>query len=269
MTDATMRVLIVDDEPLGCARIANLLRNEAGVEVVGTAGNGEEAITAIRELRPDLVFLDVQMPKKSGLEVVREIGPQEMPPTIFVTAYDQYALKAFDSAAVDYLVKPYDNERFAEAFRRARRIIELEGKDRLWAQLMAVLQAGTSPPPPGGPVAANPQPRYLERIAVPSKGKTRLIPVSEIDYLTASGQYVELHTGGRRQVIRESLQRLEQQLDPDRFMRIHRSVIVRLELIDTLLRAEGGDYEVQLKSGVRLRLSRYKREALERRLGGA
>jgi two-component system, LytTR family, response regulator len=272
-----VRVLVVDDEPLARMRIEDLLRHEAEVEVVGTASNGVEAVDAIRALRPDLVFLDVQMPEKTGIDVVRDVGPAAMPATIFVTAFDQYALQAFDVAAVDYLVKPFDDERFEEAFRRARRRLALEGIDRMRAQLLAALQAsGAAAPPPaaapepsaaGAPGTTGARARYLERIAVEVRGKVRPVPVAEIQFITASGPYAELHVGAHRYVIRETMQTLEERLDPERFMRVHRSVIVRLDLVETLHRGAGGDYEVQLKGGGRLRVSRSRREALERWLG--
>jgi two-component system LytT family response regulator len=259
-----LRILVVDDEPLGRRRLLDLLEHEADVEVVGTAADGEAAIEAIRTARPDLVFLDVQMPRMNGLDVVREIGTAEMPATIFVTAYDQYAVRAFDSAAVDYLVKPFRDERFEEAFRRARRRIESDTRERLHEQLLSLLH-GDAPTavPPAAPAAS----RYLERIAVQMKGRMRVVPVRQIDYITASGAYAELHVGTDRYIIRESMQNLEEKLDPDGFMRVHRSAIVRLDLVEALLRSEGSEYEVQLRGGARLRVSRSRREALERRLG--
>ena len=261
-----LRVLIVDDEPLARLRIEDLVRHEPDVTIVGAVGDGAAAIAAIRAERPDLVFLDVQMPERTGLDVVRELGA-EMPMTIFVTAYDQYALHAFDVAAVDYLVKPFDDERFEEAFRRARRRLSLEGMAQLRERLLGVLQGDAPPaaPPPAAatPAAAPSAPRYLERIAVEVRGKVRPVPVSQIDFITASGPYAELHVAGHRYVIREAMQTLEEQLDPDRFMRVHRSVIVRLDLIETLHRGAGGDYSVQLKGGGKLRVSRSRREALE------
>jgi len=182
---------------------------------------------------------------------------------VFVTAYDQYALKAFDAAAVDYLVKPYDDERFEQAFRRARRAIELEGRDRVLEKLMAVLQGGVLAPAPTPPAPA----KHLERIAVQMKGKITVVPVARIDYINASGPYVEIHVGSQRHVIREAMQDLEDQLDPEKFLRIHRSVIVRIELITALLRSPTGDYEVQLTDGVRLRVGRSRRDFVKRRLG--
>jgi two-component system LytT family response regulator len=257
-----LRVLIVDDEALGRHRLEDLLHHEADVEIIGTADNGEAAIEAIRKLRPDLVFLDVQMPGRTGLEVVREIGPEHMPPTIFVTAYDRYALDAFEVAAVDYLVKPFDDERFEHAFRRARRMIELKELGRLSERLRAVLQVesqSSSATPPAAP--------FLERIAVEMRGQVRVVPVEAIEYITASGPYAEIHVGDKTYIIRERMQTLEERLDPARFFRIHRSVIVRLDRIEALLREPGGDYAVQLKSGARLSVSRNRVEPLEQWMG--
>lgn len=282
-----LRILVVDDEELNRDRVLDLLATEPGIADVTTAANGVEAIERIRTDRPDLVFLDVQMPGKTGLDVVRELG-DAMPATVFVTAHDQHALAAFDLAAVDYLVKPFDDERFEQALQRARRIIELEEVERLRTQLLAALQApgvaaardmtnharetdagelrgsagapGATPAPPAG------QP-YLERIPIETRGKVRVVQVSEIEYIVASGPYAELHVGGRTHLIREAMQTLEERLDPARFIRVHRSIIVRLDLVDALLRGSGGDYEVQLRTGARLKVSRSRREALERRMG--
>jgi two-component system LytT family response regulator len=266
-----LRVLVVDDEPLGRRRVVDLLKREPGAVVVGTADSGTAAIEAIRTHHPDLVFLDVQMPGKTGLDVVREIGPDAMPATIFVTAYDKHALEAFELAALDYLVKPFDDERFEQAFQRARSRIELEEVSRLRGQLLAALRGDepsvstpSSGHAPGGD--ANP-PEYLERIAVEMRGKVRVVPVADVDYIVASGPYAELYAGDKRYLIRESMQHLEERLDPATFIRIHRSIIVRLDLVETLLRGAGGDYELQLKNGVKLRVSRSRREALEKRLG--
>ncbi|MEP7246838.1 MAG: LytTR family DNA-binding domain-containing protein [Gammaproteobacteria bacterium] len=267
----TLRVLLVDDEALARQRIEDLLRVQPNVEIAGTADNGDAAVTAIRTLNPDIVFLDVQMPGMTGLDVIRTIGPDDMPATVFVTAYDQYALKAFDVAAIDYLVKPFDDERFEQAFARARRLIELEEVDRLSEQLLAVLQrggAGAGAGPAGSAGGATTAKlEYLERIAVETRGQVRVVPVEDIEYITASGPYAELHAGGRAHVIRERMQMLEERLDPARFFRIHRSAIVRLDQIETLLRDPGGDYGVKLRSGVQLSVSRNRVEQLERWMG--
>ena len=263
-----IRILIADDEALGRLRVHDLVRDEHGVEIVGEAADGDAAVKAIRELKPDLVFLDVQMPKRSGLDVVKEIGAERMPMTIFVTAYDRYALEAFDVAALDYLVKPFDDDRFEQAFRRARRSLALEGVDRARAQLLAMLRATEQGPQKPMPLpGASPSTTYLERIAVEMHGQVKPIPVAQIDYISAAGPYAELHVGDRRYVIREAMQTLEDRLDPNRFMRVHRSVIVRLDLVEALHRGGGGDYELQMKGGVRLRVSRSRREGLERWLG--
>jgi two-component system, LytTR family, response regulator len=266
-----LRVLIVDDEALGRQRLEDLLRHEPGVEIVGFADNGDAAVTAIQSLHPDLVFLDVQMPRRTGIEVVRDIGPANMPPTIFVTAYDRYALEAFDVAAVDYLVKPFDDERFEQAFRRARRMIELAELGRLSERLRSLLQGEPLPGSTGSALPArdggSSRSGYLERIAVEMRGQVRVVPVDSIEYISASGPYAEIHVGDRTYIIRERMQTLEERLDPSKFFRIHRSVIVRLEQIDTLLREAGGDYTVQLKGGAKLSVSRNRVEPLEQWMG--
>jgi two-component system LytT family response regulator len=264
--DRRLRVLIADDEPLGRERIESLLASHDDVDVVASVDDGPNAVEAIRRLRPDVAFLDFQMPGHTGFDVVREVGAGAMPATIFVTAYDQHALGAFELHALDYLVKPFDDERFEDALRRARRVVELEEVDRLRGQLLAALQGGP-PITTAAPPAPQPTAEYIQRIPVESKGKVRVVPVGEIDYILAAGVYAELHVGDRRYIVRESMQTLEERLDPDVFMRIHRSAIVRVALVDVFLRGEGGDYEVQLKNGVRLRVSRARREALEQRLG--
>jgi two-component system, LytTR family, response regulator len=275
MSGQNLRVLIVDDEALGRQRVEDLLRHEEGVEIAGFADNGDSAVEAIRTLKPDLVFLDVQMPRRTGLEVVRDIGPENMPPTIFVTAYDRYALDAFDVAAVDYLVKPFDDERFEQAFRRARKMIGLTELGKLSDRLRTVLNAGTAPaaapvvPPLAAPGALSDSVAtgYLERIAVEMRGQVRVVPVVTIEYIAASGPYAEIHVGERTYIIRERMQTLEERLDPTHFFRIHRSVIVKLDQIETLLREAGGDYAVQLRCGARLSVSRNRVEPLEKWMG--
>jgi two-component system LytT family response regulator len=256
-----LRVLVADDERLARQRLEDLLAGEANIEIVGRTDNGPTTVAAIRELDPDLVFLDIQMPGKTGLEVVREIGADAMPPVIFTTAYD-HAVAAFDLAAIDYLIKPFDDERFEKAFRRARKMIELKQVSKLSGELRALLGAEGS-----GKGDASAQREYLERIAVEMRGQVRIVPVKQIDYLIASGPYAELYVGDKRYLIRERMQALEERLDPARFFRIHRSAIVRLDLIETLIRNPGGDYAVQLKGGVKLKVSRSRFEKLEEQMG--
>ena len=266
--NAPLRVLVVDDEPLNRVRLEDLLRRESGVAEIMSASDGFEAVTAIRAERPNLVFLDVQMPGKTGLDVVREIGADAMPATIFVTAYDQYAVEAFNVAAVDYLVKPFDDERFEEAFRRARKTLAAQDMGRLREQLLTILQPGASVDGESASSAKrSAASSYLERLAVEIRGTVRPVLVQDVDYITSDGPYAELHVAGRRHVIRETMQTLEERLDPSKFMRVHRSVIVRLDLIESLERGAGGDGELRLKGGARLRVSRTRREALERWLG--
>ena len=253
-----IRVLVVEDEPLGAARLTDLLDEQEGVVLIGVAEEYEQAVAMIRDARPDLVFLDIQMPGGSGIEVVRQVGPEEMPVTVFVTAYDRYALEAFQLAAVDYLLKPYSDERFEEAFHRASRKVRLEELAKMRVELTALVEGA----------AGSLRSRYLERIPVHARGKTRVVPVGEILYITASGVYAELHTAEGQHLIRESLQTLEEQLDPAVFMRVHRSAIVRLAEVAVLHRAAGGAYRVELRCGAKLRVARSRRAELEGRLMG-
>ena len=234
--------MIVDDEPLARQRIEDLLAKVEDVDVVGEADTGPAAVETIQSLEPDLVFLDVQMPGMTGVEVMERIGIERMPVTIFTTAYDQYAVKAFELMALDYLMKPFDDDRFFQALDRARESIRASAGRR--------------------------GPRYLERLGVESRGQVRFVPVDRIDYITADGPYAELHIGERTLALRERMQTLEERLDPEVWFRIHRSAIVRLDRVDAMLRRSGGDYAVRLRDGTVLSLSRARREELERRLGG-
>jgi two-component system LytT family response regulator len=264
-----LRVLIVDDEPLARHRIEDLLRAEPGVVIVGTSEDGVEAVEHIRSLRPDLVFLDVQMPGLTGLEVVARIGPEKMPATIFVTAFDAHALAAFDVAAVDYLVKPFDDERFAQAFRRAQERVRMKQVERATRRLLSVLDEAPpeAPAPSAEPAPAGASAGYAQRITVDTRGQVRFVPVEAIDYVTASGPYAELHAGGQAHLIRERMHVLERRLDPRRFVRIHRSAIVQLDRVESLRQRPGGELTVRLRGGEELMVSRSRRRLLELRLG--
>lgn len=257
-----LRVLVVDDEPLARQRLEDLLEEQPGATIVGVAETGEEAVEAIRELNPDIVFLDMQMPERSGLEVVRGIGADFMPVTVFVTAHDEFAVQAFELAAADYLLKPFSDERFEEAFRRARERVEMEDLGALREQLKMVLETGAAAADPDR--GASP---YLKRIAVQGRGRMRVVPVSDIEHILANGVYAELHAGRESHLVRTSLSTLETHLDPEHFFRIHRSAIVRLDEIEVLIREGGGSCLVQLRSGAKLPVSRSRREELEARLG--
>src|SRR6185437_3807147 len=208
-----IRALIVADEPLARRSIRRFLKESPDVEVIAECGDGQSAVTAIREEKPDLVFLDVQMPEVSGLDVVREIGPDAMPVTIFVTAYDRYAVPAFDANAVDYLLKPFGKVRFARSLARARE--RLAGKANINDVRLAL--AGLQP------VGAT---MYAQRVTAVENGRIHLIDVDDVDWIAADGNYAQVHTAGRIYAIRDTLTHLEASLDPHHFARIHRSTIV-------------------------------------------
>ncbi|MEM1115930.1 MAG: LytTR family DNA-binding domain-containing protein [Bacteroidota bacterium] len=257
-----IRVLVVDDEPLARQRLTDLLGDEPDTEVVGTAATGRRAVEAIAEHAPDLVFLDIQMPGLTGLDVIREVGPEAMPAVVFVTAYDQHALAAFDVAAVDYLLKPFDDLRFRQALGRVRDTLRLREVDALRRRLAGLLGAAPEAEP-----AAAADAGYLQRIPVETRGQVRVVPVATVDYVTSDGPYAELHAGGETFVLRERMQTLEARLDPALFVRIHRSTIVQIDRVESLLKRAGGDYAVRLRGGTTLRLSRSRRDAFAQRLG--
>ena len=249
-----MKVVIADDEPLARERIASLLASEPDMEIVAQARDGEEALTAIHNLSPDLVFLDIQMPQMDGFEVIEAVGTDRMPSIIFVTAYDQHALKAFEVRALDYLLKPFDRERFTDALQRARRQIERDETGDLGRRLLALVKD----------LRPN-QPRS-DRLVVKSGGRLFFLRVDEIDWIEAAGNYVRLHVGQATHLLRETMNSIEARLDPEKFFRIHRSRIVNMERIQELQPWLNGEYAVLLQTGTRLTLSRGYREKLQERL---
>jgi two-component system, LytTR family, response regulator len=233
-----IRTMIVDDEPLARTSLVSLLKRDPDTEVVSECGSGTEAIEAIRALRPDLVFLDVQMPGCDGFDVLEQLGAAATPKAVvFVTAYDQYALKAFEAAAVDYLLKPFDNARFARALERAKAIV----RDHKGQQ---------------------------SHLIVKSAGRVTVLKTSEIEWIEAADYYACLHVKGKSHLLRRSLAELEEDLDRLMFCRIHRSTIVNLEQVAELQLDSNGEYEVVLRDATRLRLSRSYREQLQARLIG-
>jgi two-component system LytT family response regulator len=217
---------------------------EPGVEIVAECGDGLVAVETIRELAPDLVFLDVQMPGMDGFEVTRAIGIDVMPAVVFVTAYDKYALQAFEVNAVDYLLKPFDGERFQKAFQRARLQIERRTTEAINEKLEALLES------------MRPQQRYLERLVVKSAGRIFFLAVAEIDWIESADNYVNLHCGRESHLIRETLSGLESKLDPEEFLRVRHSAIVNLKRIRELRPLFKGEYEIVLQNGVKLTSSR-------------
>jgi two-component system LytT family response regulator len=250
-----IKVLVVDDEPLARERLTTLLSNEPDVELVGPARDGEEALTAIHDDSPDLVFLDVQMPQMNGFDVIDAVGSDKMPLVIFVTAYDQHALKAFQVRALDYLLKPFDRERFTDALQRARKQLEREETGDLGRRLLALVKD-----------LRRDQPRS-DRLVVKSGGRLFFLRTDEIDWVEAAGNYVRLHVGTASHLLRETMNAIEGRLDPDKFFRIHRSRIVNMERIQELQPWLNGEYAVLLRTGTRLTLSRGYREKLQDRLG--
>ncbi len=239
---APIRVLVVDDEPLARRNVTVLLRGDPDIGAIEECGSGVEAIEAVRQWKPDLVFLDVQMPECGGFDVLELLGADLPHAVVFVTAYDEYALRAFEAGALDYLLKPFDDARFGRALNRA--------KDKL-AHYAPQL------------------PQSAQRLVVRSPGRLLFLSVSDIDWIEAASYYACLHVGGDTHIIRRTLSELERDLGEGRFIRIHRSVIVNLDRIEGLELQESGEYEVVLRSGVRLRLSRRFRKRLQDRMAVA
>jgi two-component system LytT family response regulator len=247
--------LIVDDEPLARRRLRDLLEPEADFELAGEAGDGRQAVAALRSLRPDLVFLDVQMPLLDGFGVVEEVGADAPPALIFVTAYDRFALRAFEVHALDYLLKPFDRDRFHKALERARAQLRREEPADLPRRLLALLndvRPGASPP---------------ERLVIKAEGRVSFVRVDELDWVEAAGNYVRLHASKNTFLLRETMSHLEVRLDPRRFVRIHRSIIVNVERIREIQPAFHGDSVVILRDGTELTLSRSYRDRFQEFLG--
>jgi two-component system, LytTR family, response regulator len=234
-----IRAVVVDDEPLARSNLKVLLGRDPEVQLVGECGSGAEALEAIRKKKPELVFLDVQMPECDGFDVLEQLGADLPAALVFVTAYDQYALQAFEAGALDYLLKPFDNARFERTLQRAK---ERVGAGRGRA-------------------------RRVERVAIKNAGEVLFLKIEEIDWIEAADYYVGLHVGARTHLLRRSMADVEQELDAAQFCRIHRSAIVNLERVQRLESGEDGGMDVVLNTGAKLRLSRrYKRE-LQERLG--
>jgi two-component system LytT family response regulator len=249
-----MRVLIVDDEPPARRGVRARLANQPDIEIVGECACGEDAIDYIQRLAPDLVFLDIQMPDLSGFEVLRKIPAGRLPLVIFLTAYDEHALRAFEVHALDYLLKPIDDLRFYDSLENAR----LHVRDRLTGnlenRLRQLLEGRTS----------EEAKRYETRFAIRTNQRISIVDVDDIDWIEASGDYVTLHVGKRSHLLRRTMNRVERQLDPERFLRIHRSAIIQASRMRELITLDNREYLIRLSTGAELKSSRTYSEAIER-----
>jgi two-component system LytT family response regulator len=249
--------MVVDDEPVARERMIGLLQQEKDIELVGECADGQQAINAIQAQHPDLVFLDVQMPACDGFGVIEQVGAERMPAVVFVTAYDEYALKAFEVHAIDYLLKPFGRDRFQQTLQHAREHLERRRAGDLGRRLLALVQD------------LKPEPTKLDRLVVKSGGRVFFLRTDEIDWIEAAGNYVRLHLSEDSHLFRETMNNMEARLDVRRFVRIHRSRIVNTDRIKELQPWFNGEYVVVLQNGTRLTLSRGYREKLQERLGKA
>src|ERR1051325_8758219 len=230
-----IRVLIVDDERLARERIRDMLAADSRIEILNECVNGEQAIEVIQQLAPDLVFLDVEMPGKDGFAVLEAINPDRLPAIIFVTAYDQYAVRAFEFHALDYLLKPFDQERFDKAVNRAVANIQNDKSENLTARILQTLEEMKA------------RPVHLERLVIKMNGHVFFVKTDEIDWLEAEGNYVRLHAGKESYLLRDTITALESQLDPRKFVRVHRSAIVNIDRIQELQPWFHGEYRIILR----------------------
>jgi two-component system, LytTR family, response regulator len=258
MTDATrIRALVVDDEPLARAMIREMLESDSEVEIVGECTNGREAVEAIKSSAPDIVFLDIQMPEVGGFEVLESLDPKASPYVIFVTAYDQYAVRAFEVHALDYLLKPFDRERFEVAWQRAKSQIRLDRTSRRDQDIIALLEELKAGP------------RYLERLVIKNGGRVFFLHVQDVHCIEAEGNYVRVYDNQKGYLLRETISSLEEQLDPKQFLRIHRSAIVKIDRIKEMQPWFHGEYRIIMENGKQLALSRNYRSNLQEAVGNA
>jgi two-component system LytT family response regulator len=251
-----IRTFVVDDEPPARRRLLELLEREPDIEIAGAFEGGAEALEAMAREAPDLLFLDIQMPGLDGFELLDGIEDARQPITVFVTAYDSYALKAFEVKALDYLLKPFSDERFEATLSRARERVRSREREALGEKLLSLVE--THP--------AREEKQYVSRLVVRNRGQVRFLDVRDVEWIEAAGVYVTIHEGGREHLVRESLAALEVRLDPSRFARIHRSAIIALDRVTELRLDDRGSYRVVLRDGTVLPLSRRQRDALEARL---
>jgi two-component system LytT family response regulator len=247
-----IRVLIIDDEPLARQSVRRFLKYHPDIEVLEECGDGQSAVDAILAHKPELIFLDVQMPELDGFAVVNRIGIDRMPATIFITAYDQYALAAFDANALDYLLKPFGRARFDRALRRAREQLSRHGDRESIKRFLDAIESIES------------QRNYIDRLPVTENGRILFVKAQDIEWIESAGNYARLHAQSRHHDIRETLTNLERKLNPREFVRIHRSAIVNLQYVKEVYPWFHGYHLVVLKSGQKLRMSRYQKQVAER-----
>ena len=252
-----IRTLIADDEPLARNTLHLLLSKDKDVDIVAECRDGREAVKEIGEKRPDLVFLDVQMPQMSGFDVIRTVGVRQMPLTVFVTAYDKYALRAFDAQALDYLLKPFEDSRFEKTLLRAKTLLAHIDQHAVAERFSSLLKNSSQ-----NALA----PEYISRLLINAKGKMLSLKTVDIDWIGADDYYAQIHVQRKTYLHRETLDQLEQGLDPSKFVRIHRSTIVNIDRVKELQPAFNGNYVVLLDTGVTLRLSRRRRDQLKQLL---
>ena len=265
----TIRALIVDDESLAREALLVMLGDDPEMEVVAECRNGKEAVTVIREQSPDVVFLDIQMPEMDGFQVIEEVGAARMPVTVFVTAYDKHALRAFEAHALDYLLKPFDHDRFNTALQRAKTFVRQQKLGEISESLFALLRdmnlktgkshSETDDIESGKATHKGP----VDRVTIKSGGRIYFLKTKEIDWVEGAGDYLTLHSGSQTHLIRETMGNFHARLDPQKFLRIHRSTIVNIERIKDIRPLYKGDYVVTLTSGVSLKASRGYRHELQ------
>ncbi len=267
MTMTKIRTMVVEDEPVSRDRLLALLGEERDIEIIGACADGREAATAIASASPDLVFLDIQLPEVNGLDLARAFNPARRPAVVFVTAHDTYALPAFEIHALDYLLKPFSAQRFRSALTYAREHLAQRRATSLGRHILDLLPdahppaAGRPPAPP----AATASP-VSDRLVIKSSGRIYFVKIADIDWCEAAGNYIRVHVGAQAHLIRETMNRLESQLDPRLFVRVHRSTIVNVDRILELRSSFNGEHVVVLRSGTRLTMSRGYRDALQERL---
>ena len=267
MAEPRYRAVVADDEPAGREAVATLLRGQPALEVVGEAASGEETVELVRRLRPDLLFLDVQMPRGDGFRVLELLGADVPRGVVFVTAFDEHAVRAFEVHALDYVVKPFGRPRFDAAVARA--VARLQAEDALTLRrTIEALVEGRRPEPSGTLADGPPAPAHPDRLAVRLGARTVLVPVAEVEWIESDGDYARIHAAGRAHLVSVRMHALEALLDPRRFLRVHRSVIVCLARVAELHREDDGGGTLVLASGVRLRVARGRWELLERAVTG-